>query len=307
MGRRMRHLVLAMALAGGLLVGVAPAGAGPLPCGTTITASTTLTSDMSCPADAIVIGAPGVVLDLGGHTLAGAGFEAGGAGVRVLATGATVRNGRVTTFRSGVHLGPGSDGALVEGLSLVHDGDGSLVISSSNRFRGNSFVDNSGAMLITGAGNTVEGSSFLDNDGGVLVAGRDNTVVGNAMRGAGGDDSGIVSFGAGTRIRSNSVSGYGGYAGISMAGTGEVTGNQVFSNVNGIYVSGAGLVSGNVAFSNSDDGIEVAAGAGATLRGNIVLRNADLGIDAGAGTIDAGGNRAFANANPAQCAGIACS
>jgi hypothetical protein len=54
----MRAMVLAAALAVGLLVGVAPAGAGPIACGTTITTSTTLTADMSCPGDAIVVGRP---------------------------------------------------------------------------------------------------------------------------------------------------------------------------------------------------------------------------------------------------------
>jgi parallel beta-helix repeat protein len=292
-----------------LFAGAPAAGAPAITCGTTITASTTLTVDMTCPGDAIVIGAPGVVLDLGGHLLTGAGFGAGGAGVRVQAPGATARNGRITTFRAGVYLGPGSDGALVEGLTLVHDGDGSFVTSSSNRFRGNLFVDNSGAMLIGGAGNTVEGNSFVDNDGGVLImgSGTNTAVVQNAMKGAGGDDGGIVSFGAGTTVTSNRVSGYGGYAGISVASTGAVTGNQVFSNVNGIYVSGPAVVTGNVVFSNGDDGIEVAPGAGAVLQGNIATHNADLGIDAGAGTIDAGGNRAFANGNPLQCVGVVCS
>jgi parallel beta-helix repeat protein len=306
-GRRLRYLILAAALAAGLLAGEAPAGAAPVACGTTITVSTTLTADMTCPGDAIVIRGPNVVLDLGGHLLTGAGFEAGGAGVRVEAPGATVRNGRVERFRFGVHLSAGSNGALIDGLRLTGNIDGAFVASSANRFRGNTFVGNSGAMLIAGAGNTVEGNNYLDNDGGILVSGPGNAIVANGMRGAGGDDSGIVAFGAGTRIVSNSVSGYGGYSGIGMSATGEVTGNQVFSSVNGIYVAGAASISGNVVFSNADDGIEVAPGAGATLRANIAVGNADLGIDAGAGAIDAGGNRAFANGNPRQCVGVVCS
>ena len=297
---------MAAAIAGGLVLGSAPGGAAPIACGATLTISTTLTEDMTCPGDGLVIGAPGVVLDLGGHLVTGGGFGAGGAGVRVQATGATVRNGRIERFRHGVRLSEGSDGSLVQALTLTDNTDGSFVASSSNRFRGNSFVGNSGAMIIAGAGNAVEGNSYLDNDGGILTVGPDNTIVANAMRGAGGDDSGIVAFGAGTRILSNSVSGYGGYSGIGMSSRGEVTGNQVFASVNGIYVAGPANVSGNVVFSNTDDGIEVAPWAGATLRGNIALRNADLGIDAGAGTIDAGGNRAFANGNPRQCAGVAC-
>ena len=138
MARHLRCIILVMAILVLPMVGAAPAGAGPLACGTTITASTTLTADVNCPGDAIVIGAPGVVLDLGGRTLTGAGFIDDGAGVRVLAGKATVRNGRVQNFRYGVHLGPGSDGSLAERLSLDRDGDGIHISSSSSRVRSNS-------------------------------------------------------------------------------------------------------------------------------------------------------------------------
>ena len=307
MARHVRGIVLAAAIMALPVVGAAPAGAGPLACGTTITTSTTLAADMTCPGDAVVIGAPGVVLDLAGHTLTGGGtgFSADGAGVRVLAGPATVRNGRIQSFRYGVHLGPGSDGSLVERLSLDRDGDGIHIRSASNRVRSTSFTaSNNVALLIVGAANVVEGNSMRGNLAGVFIVGVGNHIVANDIVGEGGDDRGILAFNA-TRIVNNRVSRYGGPAGIELLDGGEVSGNQVFANVDGIRAQGAATVSGNVAFGNTDDGID--AGAGAVLQGNIAIQNADLGIAAGPGVIDAGGNRAFANGNPLQCVGVACS
>jgi hypothetical protein len=43
-----------------------------------------------------------------------------------------------------------------------------------------------------------------------------------------------------------------------------------------------------------------------TLSRNHANANFDLGIEAGAGVTDGGGNRAAANGNPAQCAGVSC-
>lgn len=306
MERRVRSIVLAAVLAAPLM-GAAPAGAGPLACGTTLTASTTLTADMTCPGDAIAIGAPGVVLDLGGHTLTGggSGFTDDGAGVRVLAERATVRNGRIQGFRYGVHLSPGSDASLVERLSVEGNGDGIHVGSSANRVQSNSLTRNNNvAVLIGGHGNVVEGNSMLDNLAGVFIIGSGNHIAANDIVGEAGDDRGILAFNP-NRITGNRVSLYGGPAGIELLNGGDVSGNQVFANVDGIRARGGATVSGNVVSGNTDDGID--AGAGAVLQGNIALQNADLGIAAGPGVIDAGGNRAFANGNPLQCVGVACS
>ncbi|HET7718879.1 MAG TPA: NosD domain-containing protein, partial [Acidimicrobiales bacterium] len=266
-----------------------------------------LTADMTCPGDGIVIGAPGVVLNLGGHTLTGGGTTGlldEGVGVRVRNGQVTVRNGRIQDFRYGVHLDPGSDGSLIERLTLDRDGDGIHIRSSSNRVRSNSITRaNVVAVSVSGGANVVEGNSMLDNLAGVFIVGFVNHIVANDIVGEAGDDRGILAFNE-TRIVGNRVSRYGGAAGIELFNGGEVSGNQVFATVDGIRVRGQATVTGNVVFANADDGID--AGAGAVLQGNIALQNADLGISAGPGVIDAGGNRAFANGNPFQCVGVAC-
>jgi hypothetical protein len=74
----------------------------------------------------------------------------------------------------------------------------------------------------------------------------------------------------------------------------------------------AGQARWNLAIANGDDGIYAAQG-GVDEFGPIVVSrntaafNTDLGIDTwGAGVIDGGGNRAFGNGNPAQCANVTC-
>jgi hypothetical protein len=64
-------LVVALSVAGAVLGG-SQALAGPVRCGDTIMADTTLDGDLlDCPNNGIVIGADGITLDLNGHTLEG--------------------------------------------------------------------------------------------------------------------------------------------------------------------------------------------------------------------------------------------
>jgi len=298
--------MMAAALPGGLVVGPAPAGAAPISCGATITVSTTLAEDMTCPGDGLVIGAPGVVLDLGGHTLRGPGatFFAQDAGVRVEAMQATVRNGRIEGFRFGVHVAGGSNGSRVEGLWLDGNGDGVHVLSSSNRIAQSSMThSNVVGVFLAGSGNVVEGNSLQQNLAGVFMVGPGHDIVGNDIVGEDGDDRGILAF-FGGRVLNNRVSHYGGAAGIEILRGGEITGNQVSFTVDGIRAGPGTLVTGNVVFANADDGIH--AEPGAIVGANVAVQNRDLGIEA-PGAFDAGGNRAFANGNPLQCAGVACS
>jgi Right handed beta helix region len=97
-----------------------------IPCGATLTSSTTLTQDMHCNGNALIIGADDVTLDLGGHTVGGSGS---GAGITLSGTGkplagAVVENGTVSGFSDGLLI-DGPDGADAPQLShLVFTGDG---------------------------------------------------------------------------------------------------------------------------------------------------------------------------------------
>jgi parallel beta-helix repeat protein len=121
---------LIAALLAGLALGTAPASAQP-PCGETITQDTTLTADLDCGDDPLVIGAPGITLDLGGHSIGG--IE----GYRIINEGhddVTIRNGTIVS-EGGTILLSGVSGNLVR--EIDHEGlqKGFLVEDShDNRF-----------------------------------------------------------------------------------------------------------------------------------------------------------------------------
>jgi hypothetical protein len=68
--------ILALAIAGAMALDSGRALASNVICGDTITADTTLDSDLvDCPNNGIVIGADDITLDLNGHTVSGDGEE----------------------------------------------------------------------------------------------------------------------------------------------------------------------------------------------------------------------------------------
>jgi hypothetical protein len=104
-----------------------PTDTARIPCGSTITRSITLTQDMHCSGNALIIGSDDVTLDLGGHTLGGTGDGAGitlsGAGKPL--EGAVVEDGTVSGFSDGVLVGPsGADGPQLSHLVFTGDGGG---------------------------------------------------------------------------------------------------------------------------------------------------------------------------------------
>lgn len=99
--QRARTLTGAVVVAAGLTVGGAgTAVAVPnIHCGDTIVADLVANTDLTCPGDGLVVGADDVTLDLGGHTIAGAGA---GTGLAVTGhSGVTVRNGTIAGFDTG--------------------------------------------------------------------------------------------------------------------------------------------------------------------------------------------------------------
>ena len=150
-------------------------------CGQVLTASTLVTNDLSeCPADGLVIGAAGIVVDLGGHTVDGVGLGSGvpidghcvcdrpkrdHAGVRL--RGATLPRDDAQR-RRGPHL-TANEVAAVE-----------LFDVSASEVRGNSLNGNGGGILLVSGTRdcVVEGNTVTTNGGaGVLV--RDATATGS--------------------------------------------------------------------------------------------------------------------------------
>ena len=135
--------VLAGAAGMVLLIGGGHAQAGgDLECGDTITADTTLASDLvNCPNNGIVIGADDITLDLNGHRIEGDGTEFAGCGkgddfcdVGVANDGhdgVAVKDGSVRRFAVGVFLGRARHNRVLTITSSRHTFFGIFVVESA--------------------------------------------------------------------------------------------------------------------------------------------------------------------------------
>ena len=171
-------LVVLLALAVPAVAGAAPALAQPLHCGDTVTQDTTLTADLlDCPGDGLIIGGPGITVDLGGHTVAAPDTLTGdpaGVGIDNSAghDGVTIRNGTVNYFRGGgVHL-VRVDNSQVLDLEMFLPGEFGVLLETGSR---NRFASNTVNAAPVGLG--IYGSA---------VASRGNVIEGNAAAGAQG-------------------------------------------------------------------------------------------------------------------------
>src|SRR5215210_2818618 len=85
------------------LGGAADARADALHCGDVVTHDVVLENDLvDCPGAGLVAAGPDVTIDLNRHRIDG---REAGAGIRVLGSDVTVRNGRISDFDSGVMVG----------------------------------------------------------------------------------------------------------------------------------------------------------------------------------------------------------
>lgn len=276
--------------------GVPPTSAAtPLTCGSVVTASVALTNDLTCPSgDALVAGADDIVIDLKGHTLSGPGPVPGGAGVRVFQhTGVEVRNGSISGFGNGVTLDT-ARGNRVWNITFTGNWRGIEVANAQSNLVEKNRIGTSGldAVRLAGYGSTdnvIRQNVVTDNVFGLTVAdgAARSLVAQNSVSGS--RDWGVAVFSdpVDTTVSQNLVSG---------------------TVTDGILVSasaGSGtVVRQNQVSGNGDDGIDVDTAT--TLRSNLATYNGDLGIEAVPAAIDAGGNVAFGNGNPAQCVGVTC-
>lgn len=292
--RRAAAAASALALAAtAALVGSAPASAldGP-ECGDVIAVDTVLTADLVCDdsSDGLVIGADGVTLDLGGHTISGPGaYATPWAAVRAAGrTGVTVTHGTVTGFQAGVVLDQ-SWGATVSKLTVSANDQGVNLAGGGQHLVAKNTVSangRDGVRLGLSTGNTVTQNTVDGNTWGISVAdgSQGNSVSRNVVTGS--HQHGLNAFGgaAVTSFTQNTVSGSGNDGIVVGGDTSGTTVSQNSSSANG----GAGLRVAN-----------------SLVVKNTAVGNAGQGIVAVAST-DGGGNKAAGNLTQPQCSGVVC-
>ena len=338
-GRRVRRsetvffVAAVAAVAVVLAVTGGEASASHVGCGDTITADTTLDSDLlNCPNNGILIGADGITLDLNGHVIDGDGTPTAGCdpAVEFCDTGVsndfddrvTIKGGRVRDFSLGVFIFEARHNRL-RGLSIFRNTFTGIVLGRSARSvvkrssasRNGLTTDSPGMVLFESHHNRIAHNRMVGNaDVGLGLEGSDhNHILHNRLRRHPLD--GIVIDGRFNEIARNRVIRNGGGILISKVGNfGPIVGNVVRRNyVRGSRTGGIGvdpvarrtLLRRNLVVGAARDGIFV-LNRRTKLTGNRAFRNGDLGIQAVRGVIDGGGNIARHNGDPRQCVNVTC-
>jgi parallel beta-helix repeat protein len=258
-------------------------------CGETITASLRLANSLlDCPGDGLVVGAPGITIDLGGHRIDGVGAANGDTvGIRNEPghAGVTIRNGLVTQFYDGVRLVYAASNSLSALRLLQNDTGIRLVSSDRNEIRGCVATDNDNGFSLEALS---RGNAFVENE----ASGNDY-------------DGFYVEESSGT-FTANTAAANGSYGFELYTAQGAVLkGNVVRANQSaGIVIdldSTDNVLKGNRSSGNGTHGIEIFSGARNVLTRNTFEENAGHGIRSDTSQVELRANRAdrngYANGN----------
>ena len=224
--------ILALAVANLLAFGAGQASAGEVSCGDTITADTTLDSDLvDCPSNGIVIGADGITLDLNGHVIDGDGTEFVGCPKNEFCDIGLLNDGH-----DGVKLRDGSVRDFAFGVLLVNARHNRVANLTVSRNAG------TGIILFRSSRNTVIGNSAranglqLDQGGISLNRSHHNLVKRNILR-RNGDLGVFMEMSDHNRIRKNRMLGHP-EGGVIAEGHGNVfSRNRIVRGGGGILIT----------------------------------------------------------------------
>ena len=276
--------------------------AATLTCGDAVTTSVILTQDLTdCVGDGLVVGADGITVDLGGHTLDGT-FADDSVGVRNDGfDGVNITNGTVQQFERGVYLTNGANSGRIRQLTVHFNGSDGIAVtrSTGDQVINNASLDNFTGIVISESTAVLVGKNTVEfnKESGInLVGTRNSRILRNQVHL--NDQLGEAFFGGITlsdsswnRVDSNESSVGSGY-GIALFGS---DGNTIVKNLmgklgsDGNNLNGIALYSGsdrntlreNTAANNGLDGILIAVSATNNLiKGNVASANLDDGVEA---------------------------
>jgi parallel beta-helix repeat protein len=293
-------------------------------CGETVRTNVRFTGDVACidvpiNAPGLVVGAPGILIDLHGFQMVGPVGVGSGYDPAIDNRGGfddvTIRDGEVRNFGDGIALTDASRNQILNVTSRgpsdgieIHGGEANEIRHSGMFGRGAGLVATATTGLIVADStaqaafshgmelsgligsrvvrNTVPGGQGCCTSIGISIAGNDNVIQANRVSAWGGGNF-VLASGANNKLLDNQAldgPGDGIFVGAFTAGT---------------------IVRRNTATGNDDDGIDV-RGVQSRIGDNTANDNGDFGIDAVAGVTDLGGNTASGNGNPLQCRNVFC-
>lgn len=201
-------------------------------CAQTVTTNAVLTQDLNCTGAGVVVGAPGITIDLKGFTLRG-DRDPGDYGIDDSAgyDNVSVKNGVLRNFGVGV-LGNSSANNL-KATSVIASGNaigGIAVVGSSASIKSTTTAGNGSYGIATfGTSTSVASSIVAGNAADGISVGGDQARI-TSVTVAGNGDRGIVVGGDFASIRSSTVTGNG-TVGIVVGGNAaSITGNRTDGN-----------------------------------------------------------------------------
>ena len=297
-------VIVTFALFGATAVGGDGAHASQVNCGETITADTTLDSDLvSCPNNGIVIGADDITLNLNGHLVDGDGTPAVDCDLRREVCdagvvndghdGVTVMRGSVQEFAVGVLFGTTTppEGATQPRAECFREQEPvprsrifSQVRSLVRNSSGNRSLDGDGNGLALGDSHHVRivNNSFRHNPhNGINTAQSGRNLISGNVFSRNGEEGILVEGGARFRMTRNRFVRNGGGITLGPSNRSAVTGNRIVGGHDGIRVEkGRGnLVAENIVVDTRHVGITLGihdpfiGGAENVVRGNLVRRS----------------------------------
>ncbi|MGI8777248.1 MAG: right-handed parallel beta-helix repeat-containing protein [Acidimicrobiales bacterium] len=183
-GRALGVLSASALAVGGMVALAGPASAAVLNCGDTVTTNTTLSNDVGpCTGNGLIIGASGITLNLGGHTITGSNTtnttRNEQVGVLIQAKrNVVVQNGTVTGFDAGVAITKGNKNQVINVTAHDNINHSSLVNAPGAATNHCAFGD---GIVVTGSNNNIikNNTAFHNGpfDGIAMVGNSDNNIV----------------------------------------------------------------------------------------------------------------------------------
>ena len=257
-------------------------------CGSVVTRDVRLTTDLDCAGPGLVIGADGVRIDLGGHTLTGPG-EGSGIDNNGRFDGVTIRNGTIRGFLHGIDLLETDHGRLTH-VVLTGNGVGASIARSVGMEVDHVIVDANrfdGLSLTFSEQTTIRRSEFTRNGvSGVNELASRDTVYDRAVAADNALHGITISQTEGITITRTDASDNGG-DGLNL----------------GFWAFGAAL-DANRTNGNLEDGVQIDE-TGSSIRRHVAVSNTGTGIAVAPGTVDGGRNRATDN-GVEDCVHVTC-
>lgn len=278
-----------------VLTGIAVFGlCGVVQAGVKVTSDYTLTSDMYCEGDCLIVSADGITIDGNGHAITGNGSGNGianyymdGGGIRQTAhNNFTIRNVTITGFHNGISFFL-STGSTIQNVTASSNTYGIYLKSSNSNTLINNITDSNSGSAYASGGNQIHSSGIYLSSSSDNYLGLDNRPdTGNTANH--NNNTGIfIEGGSGNHLNYNTTDLNGVWGILTMySNAGRPDSNVFFgnnANSNGSYgiQTDWGIrdtIINNTANSNGLDGIYLYNSSATTIKNNTVKNNLYTGI-----------------------------